>query len=179
MHWWEVGGDLSSRLVVAQIDAIYDVIGSPDPLLGTARSLVSFVARFWEAALPDIDVMVGCRLVVAPVDVAPTTQPMRMVRDVVMLVHVCKTGECVVLRRCEVHASGEGRMRIAEFSPQSVGCADCACARASVFHKHPARFLYNHATKQRDVENTNNWVKDHFRVFTRREGISPNIKRVK
>jgi hypothetical protein len=179
MHWWDAGGDLSSQLVVVQIDAMYDVVGSPDPITGKIRSLVSFVARFWEAAVPATDAVLGCRLVLAPVDVAPTTQPMRMVRGVVMLTHVCKIGGCIVLRRCGVHVLGEGRDRIAEDSPQSVGCADCACARASVFHKHPPRFQYNHVTKKRDVENTNNWVKDHFRVFTRREGISPNIKRVK
>jgi hypothetical protein len=163
--------------VVVQIDAIYDIIGSPDPVTGAVRSLVSFKARFWEAAVPSHDIMLGCRLVVAPVDVALTTQPMRMVRDVVMLTHVCKIGECTVLRRCGSHVSGEGRLRLAEFSLQSAVCADCACARASVFHKHPERFLYNHVTKKKDVVNTNNWVKDHFRVFTRREGISPNIKR--
>jgi hypothetical protein len=164
--YWE--DDLTFSRTYARLDDIVEVRGSGPT--GDDRSLVSWVGRWFQKS-DRIDDELGCPLLTGCANPQPEdfAQPMRLMRDQIMIQHVCTDG-CRAIKRCALHAPGSDGADPDGDPLGHRGCRDCKQQRALTFHKYTPLNGDSNSDDDHDADSL-----DHFRVFGREEGFYPEL----
>jgi hypothetical protein len=174
VNWWNDDGSFAveEKANVFRITNMLEVVAGE-------RSILSFTGR--EYTHVSVDKELRCQKVYMNPDDCGPAQPMRMVREQVMLVHDCEShtpSKCVVRARCRDHRTvGHARDGDRGVAPQNIppgGCVACVAARLAVYHYHPPRFLPTNGKEE--VKNSAEWKKDRFLVLGSAEGFLPDLR---